>query len=139
MKPNILFITIDSLRADHFFGKKKIAKTPNIDFLIEQGAYFNNSITTSDYTKPCMQSIFTAKNPVGCGDSLNEYYYKIFSEKSNLMSILKNNNYRLYGIMENVLCLEGLNKQIENQDAGFESSFNLHNGLEKKIRSCANW
>jgi len=133
LHPNILFITIDSLRADHFFGKKKIAKTPNIDFLIEQGAYFNNSITTSDYTKPCMQSIFTAKNPVGCGDSLNEYYYKIFSEKSNLMSILKNNNYRLYGIMENALCLEGLNKQIENQDAGFESSFNLHNGLEKKI------
>ena len=132
MQPNILFITIDSLRVDHFFGKKKIAKTPNIDFLIEQGTYFNNSITTSDYTKPCMQSIFTAKNPVGCGDLQNEYYYKIFSEKSNLLSILKNNNYRLYGIMENALCLAGLNKQIENQDAGFESSLNLHNGLEKK-------
>ena len=106
MHPNILFITIDSLRADHFFGKKKIAKTPNIDFLIEQGAYFNNSITTSDYTKPCMQSIFTAKNPVGCGDSLNEYYYKIFSEKSNLMSILKNNNYRLMELWKTFFVLK---------------------------------
>ena len=128
-----MFITVDSLRADHFFGKKKVAKTPNIDFLIEQGAYFNNSITTSDYTKPCMQSIFTAKNPIGCGDLKNEYYYKIFSEKSNFLNTLKDNDYHLYGIMENALCLAGLNRPIENKDAGFEPSFNLHNGLEKKI------
>ena len=77
MQPSILLIVIDSLRADRFFGKKKKAKTPNIDFLIEKGAYFNNSTTTSDYTNPCMQSIFTAKNPVGCGDLKNEYYSKI--------------------------------------------------------------
>lgn len=133
MQPSILLIVIDSLRADRFFGKKKKAKTPNIDFLIEKGAYFNNSTTTSDYTNPCMQSIFTAKNPVGCGDLKNEYYSKIFPEKSNLLNILKENNYHLYGIMEKALCLVGLNRPFENQDAGFESLLNLHNGLEEKI------
>ena len=35
--------------------------------------------------------------------------------------------------MEKVLCLVGLNRPFENQDAGFESLLNLHNGLEKKI------
>lgn len=133
MQPNILFIVIDSLRADRFFAKKKITKTPNIDFLLKQGVYFNNSITTSDYTKPVMQSIFTSKNPVGCGDLANQYYYKPIPDKSNLLTVLKNNNYRLFGIMEEVLCLLSFNKHIENQDAGFEPSLNIHNGLEKKI------
>ena len=135
MHPCILFIVIDSFRADRFFGKKKTAKTPNIDLLIKQGSYFNNSITTSDFTKPAMQSIFTAKNPVGCGDLNDNYYYKLLSEESNLLKILKKNNYHLFGTMENILCLEGLNKEMENADAGFKDTLNLHNGLEEKILS----
>ncbi|MBT3408858.1 sulfatase-like hydrolase/transferase, partial [Candidatus Woesearchaeota archaeon] len=50
MKPNILFLLIDSLRADRVFGKEKNQNTPNIDALIEKGAYFSNAITTSQYT-----------------------------------------------------------------------------------------
>ena len=37
MKPNILFIVIDSLRADRIFGRQKIANSPNIDYLIKKG------------------------------------------------------------------------------------------------------
>ena len=35
MKPNILFIVIDSLRADKCYGNEKTSVTPNIDKLIE--------------------------------------------------------------------------------------------------------
>jgi arylsulfatase A-like enzyme len=134
MQPNVLFFVIDSLRGDRLFGKNKNAKTPNIDFLMKQGAYFNNSVTTSDFTKPIVQSIFTAKNPVGCGDLSAGYYSKIIPEKLNLLNVLKDNNYQIYGLMEDALCLAGLNNGMENQkDAGYDSSLTLHNGLEKKI------
>ena len=136
MKPNILFLLVDSLRSDRCYGKNKTANPPNVDYLIKNGCYFTNSVGTSDYTKACMQGILTAKNPVGCGDLLSEYYSKIFSDKSNLLNVLKDNNYHLYGIMEDALCLVGLNRQMENKDdAGFKDTLNLHNGLREKIFS----
>ena len=36
MKPNILFISIGSLRNDRCFGKNRNAKTPNLDSLIKK-------------------------------------------------------------------------------------------------------
>ena len=46
-KPNIFFITIDSLRHDHCFGKNRTTKTPNIDSLIRSGAYFTQAISSA--------------------------------------------------------------------------------------------
>lgn len=40
MKPNILFIIIDSLRADKCYETAKTSKTPNIDDLIRNRTYF---------------------------------------------------------------------------------------------------
>ena len=37
MKPNVLLLTIDSLRADKVFGNTKTSLTPNIDNLIKNG------------------------------------------------------------------------------------------------------
>ncbi len=36
-KPNILFILVDSLRADKVFGKNKTSKIPNTESLIKNG------------------------------------------------------------------------------------------------------
>ena len=43
-KPNILFILVDSLRADKVFGKNKTSQTPNIESLIKNGVYFEQAI-----------------------------------------------------------------------------------------------
>ena len=59
MKPNILFIVIDSLRADKCHGEKKTSVTPNIDSLIENGTYFSQNITAAPSTIPSISSIFT--------------------------------------------------------------------------------
>ncbi len=48
MLPNILFITIDSLRADRFFGQNRSCKTPNIDSLVGRGLYCKNAVSSSD-------------------------------------------------------------------------------------------
>ena len=63
MKPNILFIVIDSLRADKCHGEKKTSVTPNIDSLIENGTYFSQTITHGQSTIPCMSSILTGLYP----------------------------------------------------------------------------
>ena len=40
-KSNILFLGIDSLRADHCYDHKKSYSTPNFDQLIKKGIFFN--------------------------------------------------------------------------------------------------
>ena len=38
--PNIIFFTIDGLRADKFEGNDKSSITPNLDSLRKKGTYF---------------------------------------------------------------------------------------------------
>ena len=49
MKPNIILVTIDAGRSDHFscYGYSK-KTTPNIDNLASDGIIFENSYTTSN-------------------------------------------------------------------------------------------
>ena len=67
LKPNILFITIDSLRADRCYGKIKTSKTPNIDKLIENGIYFSQAFSTADQTGTSISSLFTGAFPIQSG------------------------------------------------------------------------
>ena len=73
MKPNILFIVIDSLRADRFFGKNRSCKTPNIDSLIPNGVYFQNTISSSDVTGICLGNIFSGMYSFKTGMSTRKF------------------------------------------------------------------
>ena len=66
-KPNIFLITIDSLRSDHCFGDHRTVKTPNIDNLITNGAYFTQAISSADQTGTSLASIYTALSPSTTG------------------------------------------------------------------------
>ena len=59
LKPNILFILIDGLRADRCSGNKKTSVTPHIDSLIENGVYFNQTISSAPATPAAISSLFT--------------------------------------------------------------------------------
>ena len=61
---NILFITLDTTRADHLgcYGYDKI-ETPNIDRLAETGILFKNAICQAPLTLPSHSSIFTGTYP----------------------------------------------------------------------------
>ena len=67
MKPNIFLLTIDSIRADRFYGSKKTAITPNFDFITKNGLFFEQNISTSDQTGTSLASIFTGKYPFNSG------------------------------------------------------------------------
>jgi arylsulfatase A-like enzyme len=51
------------LRADYCNGEKKTSATPNIDFLIKKGVYFQQAISSIDGTVSSLGCIFTAKYP----------------------------------------------------------------------------
>ena len=67
MKTNIVFLTIDSLRADKCTGENKSSKTPNLDNIINNGIYFEQAISSSDQTGTSLASIFTGNFPIKTG------------------------------------------------------------------------
>ncbi len=70
--PNVLLISIDTLRADHVgcygYGRPT---TPNIDALAREGVLFENHISSSSWTLPAHASLFTsvADSVHGCLES----------------------------------------------------------------------
>jgi arylsulfatase A-like enzyme/Flp pilus assembly protein TadD len=66
--PNVVFITIDTLRADHLgcYGNKQI-QTPHIDALAANGVRFERAYTPVPVTLPSHTVIFTGTYPLFSG------------------------------------------------------------------------
>ncbi|MEM2160083.1 MAG: sulfatase-like hydrolase/transferase [Candidatus Nitrosotenuis sp.] len=113
MKPNVLILTIDSLRADKIYGCHKSAITPNIDKLINDGTYFTQAISTSDTTGLSLGSLFTAKYPFRTGITH-------FSYNSNILTypqILKDNGYYTFATVPDISIILKLTSNFTDRDA----------------------
>lgn len=71
-QPNVLLITIDTLRADHLscYGYH-LRTTPNIDRLAAEGTRFERAYTTIPLTGPAHFSLFTSGYPQEHGARIN--------------------------------------------------------------------
>ena len=132
MKPNILFIVIDSFQADKCFNKNKTSITPNIDFLINNGAYFSQTISTSPTTVPSFASIFTGLYPF---ESVirEKNIFKINPNKINYIKNLINYGYNTYATIPKLFLFIGLDKIFETKVDTYESFENLYDGVGKQI------
>ena len=72
--PNIVLISIDSVRADHLgpYGHKptyspEISFTPSIDLLAQQGVTFDQSWSTTSWTLPAHMSLMTGLTDISHG------------------------------------------------------------------------
>ena len=76
--PNIILITVDTLRADHLssYGYQR-ATTPHIDQLAEDGTLFLHTIAQIPETLPSLCSIMTSSYPIDHGDFLYEDQIKV--------------------------------------------------------------
>ncbi len=74
-RPNVLIITIDTLRADHLgcYGFH-LARTPAIDALSREGVRCANAISSAPITMPSHTSIFTGLFPPAHGVRDNGAY-----------------------------------------------------------------
>ncbi len=81
-KPNLVFITFDSLRADHcgYVGYDRNT-TPNIDDLANNGISFTNAVSPASRTNPSMAGIFTGEPLVTRGKVSNPNQSKYHLER----------------------------------------------------------
>jgi arylsulfatase A-like enzyme/Flp pilus assembly protein TadD len=91
--PNVVVITIDTLRADHLgcYGYKQI-RTPNIDALAADSARFERAYTPVPVTLPAHTVIFTGTYPMLSG--MHDFSgNKLSPSQPTLASILKEQGY----------------------------------------------
>ena len=71
-RPNLLLVTIDTLRADHLgcYGYPRDT-SPHIDRFAAESVLFQNAFATVPKTGPAMASLFTGKHPIGHGVTEN--------------------------------------------------------------------
>jgi len=67
VKPNLLFIMCDQLRADALGCSGNWVKTPNIDRIAREGVRFSNCVTTSPVCLPARVSMATGRYPHNTG------------------------------------------------------------------------
>jgi len=92
-QPNVVFITIDTLRADHLgcYGDKEI-RTPNIDALAAESFRFERAYTPVPVTLPAHTAIFTGTYPTLSG--MHDFSgNKLNPKQPTLASVLKQQGY----------------------------------------------
>ena len=116
-KPNILFIVIDSLRADKSYGDTRKCITPNLDKMIKNGTYFTQAISPSDATILSIRSIFTGLLPFKTGTVKNEKINSVSNEKiPTITSILKKSGYQIFGKVPSLISLDSMYSDFVNND-----------------------
>ena len=114
-KPNILFLVLDGLSGEKFFGETKTSKTPNIDSWIKQGVYFSQAICSAQGTVPTVSSLLTSLYPFECVVQAEETFI-INPKIKTFIHYLKENGYNTYATHQNVIYFLGLDKIFSSVD-----------------------
>jgi len=131
MKPNIIFLIIDSFREDKFL-QSSTSKKPNIDNLIKNGTYFSNAFSTADATILSWSSIFTGKYPFKTGIRSSRFN-KLNDDVPSIFSHLKKSNYSFYGFLPTFSETIGLFPNFKNDNFLYDYTETLYTGLGEKI------
>ncbi len=120
---NILFLTVDTLRANHLscYGYSHLT-SPNIDKLAEKGLVFENCITEIPLTCPSFSSMFTSKFPRTTGVTRNGL--GISKDEVTITELFKEKGYFTFCVQSNWTLkskLSGLNKGFDIYDDDFHN------------------
>ncbi len=118
-RPNVILITLDTVRADHMslYGYSRDT-TPNLKRLGEEATVYLAATSSEAWTLPSHASIFTGLTPAHHGvvcDS-KESFLRLGDEQETLAEQLKRGGYSTAGVAANITMLL--------------RSFNLHQGFD---------
>ena len=120
--PNIIFIVLDTLRADRVLSKhKNINLTPFISSLLNNSIYFENCIANSPWTLPSHISMFTGLYPTQIR-IISDEVDKLSNKVPVLAEILKDMGYYTICFSENVFITKmygltrGFDKELQVWD-----------------------
>jgi len=115
IKPNILFLLLDSFRADKISGPDKNSLTPNFDYIKKNGAFFDHAISSSDGSMLSLAGLFSGKHPFKTGMRSSKLTKLI--DTTSYLEFLKNHGYKLYGdIPKADFLLEIIPPDFENNE-----------------------
>ncbi|MEJ2010265.1 MAG: sulfatase-like hydrolase/transferase [Acidobacteriota bacterium] len=102
--PNVIFITLDTVRADHLsaYGYNR-PTTPNLDRFARTGVLFENAIAPTSWTLSSHASMFTGLLPQQHGA---DFVVPLSSNPWTLAEILRSQGYETAGIIANTGYLE---------------------------------
>ncbi len=124
---NVVFVLIDTLRADHLgtYGYDR-ATSPQIDAAASRGVLFENVLSVANWTNPAIMTLFTGMSP---GAVMRPALHReaiqlaIPTEVPTLAEILQANGFRTFGLVDH----PGINRRL-----GFARGFDEFNRLYKK-------
>jgi arylsulfatase A-like enzyme len=93
--PNVVFVVVDCLRADHLacYGYTR-QTSPNIDRLVQSGALFRNAYSAASWTKPSVATMFTSLHP-NVHQAL--YYNSVLPEGAvSIAEVMKDRGYKTF-------------------------------------------
>ena len=132
LKPNILFLLIDGLRADKCNGNKKTSVTPHIDSLIQNGVYFNQTICSAPVTFASLASVFTGL-PACEAVILNNEIFTMNQKRKNYAEHLKEMGYTTYAFLAESASMGLGNRIFEENVYKYPYTDTLFNGNGKLI------
>jgi arylsulfatase A-like enzyme len=134
--PNVVIITIDTLRADHLgcYGYKEI-RTPNIDALAAEGVRFERAYTSVPVTLPSHAVIFTGTYPMLSG--IHDFAAnKLNPAQPTMASVLKEHGYTTAAVIGSAVLDSrfGLNHGFDFYYDHFDFNRLLETNLEEMER-----
>lgn len=134
VKSNILFICIDAFRADRCYGKNKSSKTPNIDYLIKNGTYFDQAFASSDETHTSFSSILTGLYSFKAMVRKGRWDFRLKPGLTDYITILKRNGYHAYATIPKLTLMEELISLYEDNAETYPYfGYRLFDGLGQQI------
>ena len=120
IKPNILFLILDSFRADKISGPEKNSLTPNFDYIKKNGVFFDHTISSADGTFLSYAGLFSGKHPFKTG--LRSSKLTRLIDTTSYLEFLKNHGYKLYGCMPKSCSFLGILPEFEDKEETFCTS-----------------
>ena len=119
--PNLVFITVDTLRADHLgcYGDQQV-RTPNIDALAADGFRFTRAYTSVPVTLPSHTVIFTGTYPMFSG--IHDFAgNQLAATQPTLASVLQRHGYDTGAVVASAVLDSrfGLNRGFQTYDDHF--------------------
>ena len=104
--PNVLFITVDTLRADHLgcYGYSR-ETSPHVDKIAQDSVIFTRAFTQGGWTKPAMASVMLSLYPFNHG--VLSGTTKLPPEIPTLAQVLRKSGYQTLGIQTNPFLQKG--------------------------------
>ncbi len=133
LHPNIIFLVIDSFRADKFSGTQKSSKTPTIDQLVKDGTYFSHAVSSADGTILSLNTLFTGLFSHETGNRA----IKLSLQFPNFLHELQKNGYHIYGLTPNLSSFQPLIDLFENNFSTYKGDIpadHLFHNVDSKLK-----